>query len=890
MRLSALSPRRLRTVNTDLQTTDELLAENADLRARLAEAEETLRAIQEGEVDAVVVSGSKGQQVYALSESENLHRLMVETMNEAGLAAAPDGTLMFCNDRACALLGRPKDELLGHDLGEFVAKADLGRFRQLLEAAVSTAADARIAFLANDGTGLPMHVWTSRLERADGPLLCLVATDVRRIEADHGVIARLRDQQRELRDSRVAALNLMEDALAARRQSEQVAAALRENQAALRRAHDELELRVRERTSQWVEANERLQHALDLMNDLYHRAPCGYHSADADGRLVEINDTALQWLGYQREELVGHKTVFHLQTPASRRLGRKSFRRLQRGESVQDLQLEFVRKDGSTLFVSLNATPILDASGKLVRTRSAFVDLTDRVRAERALAASEARLQAILDFSPAMIFLKDLKGRYLLVNHEFERAFGLRQIQVIGRTDLGIFPRKSALVFRANDRLVLRAGSPRVFEESSRRHDGEHSSVSVKFPLRDGRGKVTALGGIAIDITARKRAEAALQASEARFRSFVESAPDAVVIVDGRGRIQLVNAQTERLFGYERKELLGHSLDQLVPARFRRKRQQPRMTYFGVPRTRAMGSGLALFGLHKDGTEFPIEISLSPLDTESGLLVCAAIRDVTARKRIEDALRNSKEHYLALFREAQKARDSLQKLSSLVLHAQEKERKRISRELHDDVGQILTAISMGLRGIGRHGSGDAHVDQKQLGEVERLLNGAIETVHDFARELRPSLLDELGLLPALRSFLKNMAGRTGLRVRFDADPSAEQLGNDEKLVLFRVTQESFNNIVKHAEARHVRVSVTRVNEGVILSIADDGKSFEATQNGTTKRNRLGLLGMRERVRLVDGEFALEARPGKGTTVRALIPMKASAEKAEAKEGTKVNGQ
>jgi PAS domain S-box-containing protein len=566
--------------------------------------------------------------------------------------------------------------------------------------------------------------------------------------------------------------------------------------------------------------------------------------------------------------------VFDLQTPASRKLGVKAFRGLRRGKPIQDLQLELVRKDKSTLTVSLNATPILDASGRLVRSRSTFVDLTDRVRAEHALASSEARLQAILDFSPAVIFLKDLEGRYLLVNREFERVFRMRSRHVKGRTDAELFPRKQAIAYRANDRAVLRTGCPLAFEETAGYRDGEHLNVVVKFPLRDSQGHVSALGGIAIDITARKVAEAALQASEARFRGFVESAPDAVVILDGSGLIQLVNAQTERMFGYKRRELLGQRLERLMSDRSHRRQQAGcRTARPSEPRALPDGVALDVLGQRKDGSEFPIEINLSPRHTGSGTLTCVAIRDITPRKRIEDALRKSKEHYLALFKEAREAHLNLRRLSGLVLHAQEKERKRISRELHDDVGQALTAVSMTLQGVGRNQAAGFTLDRSRLEDACRLLQEAMETVHNFARELRPSALDALGLLPALRSTVHSVEERTGLQIQLRADPVAEQLSSEEKLVLFRVTQESLNNVVKHAGASSVQITVSKTNKGVSLTIADDGRSFDMAREGAASRHRLGLLGMRERVRLVSGEFAVQAQPGKGTTVRVLIPIR-----------------
>ena len=223
-----------------MTNTDQLLAENAELRSRLEEAEETLRAIREGEVDAVIVSGSKGDRLFALSETENLHRLMVETMNEAGLVTAPDGLLVFCNGRACALLGRSNDHLLGHDLGEFVTPADRVRFRQLLQTGRGETADARIEFLAATGATVPMHVWASQLDRTDNPLICLVATDLSRLEADRSMIDKLQEQKQQLRDSRKAALNLMKDAVVAREQAEQAREEIRRHVEELKAANETL--------------------------------------------------------------------------------------------------------------------------------------------------------------------------------------------------------------------------------------------------------------------------------------------------------------------------------------------------------------------------------------------------------------------------------------------------------------------------------------------------------------------------------------------------------------------------------------------------------------------------------------------------------------------------
>jgi PAS domain S-box-containing protein len=366
---------------------------------------------------------------------------------------------------------------------------------------------------------------------------------------------------------------------------------------------------------------------------------------------------------------------------------------------------------------------------------------------------------------------------------------------------------------------------------------------------------------------------AAMQASEARFRSFVESAPDAVVFADARGRVQLVNAQTERLFGYRREELIGRPLERLMPKRFRREHAEQRQKYLAAPRAWPMGKRLDLFGRRRNGDEFPVEISLGPLSTSSGQWLCAVIRDATSRKQMEEALMESKRHYIDLFRQARAAHREMQRLSGLLNHAREKERAHISRELHDEVGSTLTAAAMLLKGLEWSADRDSAVSRDKLQKAQSLLQTAMTTVHDFARQLRPNVMDEHGLAPALRSLARTVAESTGLKVRLRSDPLAEKLDAESKLALFRIAQESLNNAVKHAGASQVRITVTKAPGGIVLRVADNGKSFPTAATGAGRQLRLGLPGMQERARLVSGAFAIRRRRGKGTAVRVVVPLK-----------------
>src|SRR5258706_7929376 len=196
--------------------------------------------------------------------------------------------------------------------------------------------------------------------------------------------------------------------------------------------------------------------------------------------------------------------------------------------------------------------------------------------------------------------------------------------------------------------------------------------------------------------------------------------------------------------------------------------------------------------------------------------------EIGERKRARSALRQSEMHYQRLFKEARDMQESLRGLSNQILRTQEEERKRISRELHDEVGQSLTAISVTLTRLTDTGAGKSSLNAQALAHTQKLLQDTMKTVHAFARDLRPAMLDELGLLPALRTYLNGFANRTGLRVKFHGNPIAERLEADAKTVVFRIAQESLTNVNKHAQASKVAVAIRPFKGGICMEVAEDG--------------------------------------------------------------------
>ncbi len=247
-------------------------------------------------------------------------------------------------------------------------------------------------------------------------------------------------------------------------------------------------------------------------------------------------------------------------------------------------------------------------------------------------------------------------------------------------------------------------------------------------------------------------------------------------------------------------------------------------------------------------------------------------KEIVRRQAIEETLRKSEQHSRKLLDHSRQLQNQLRHLSRRILLAQEEERKRISRELHDVIAQMLTGINLRLATLKRDAVANTKGLSQKISRTQRMVEKSVDRVHRFARELRPAVLDDLGLMPALHAYLKIFAAETGIRASLTAFRGLDKLSGTKRTVLYRVAQEALTNVACHAQASQVVVEIRRKAKDVCMQIRDDGKSFDVEKELRTGTiPHLGLLGMQERVEMVRGKFSISSTPGKGTVVQAVIP-------------------
>jgi PAS domain S-box-containing protein len=373
--------------------------------------------------------------------------------------------------------------------------------------------------------------------------------------------------------------------------------------------------------------------------------------------------------------------------------------------------------------------------------------------------------------------------------------------------------------------------------------------------------------GFCLRLARRSRAVAQrLREGEERLDVIVRSAMDAIITVDDNQRVVLFNAAAEKMFACSAAAAIGSPLDRLLPERFRaaHARHVERFGRTGET-SRRMGMQTALWARRADGTEFPIEASISHAHAGGHGLFTVILRDISDRTKAEQALR--------------RADAELRELAQAMHEVRETERTRIARELHDELGQALTALKMDLDLL----SGTIPADRKDLGEqteaMRGLLDATVATTRRISADLRPLVLDDLGLGAAAEWLAQSFAQRTQIPCDLQVDPACAQLGEPHASALFRIMQESLTNVAKHAHAKRVQVKLERACEDAVLTVADDGVGMDPAARPGPRS--FGLRGIGERVMLLGGEVRIDSRPASGTTVVARIPLVRTGAQAEA---------
>ena len=592
---------------------------------------------------------------------------------------------------------------------------------------------------------------------------------------------------------------------------------------------------------------------------------------DVNGIITSWNCAAVRMFGYSAVEAIG-EPVSILAVPGLEDEMPAILARIRNGETVNHLETVRRHKNGSQLQVSLTVSPVKDAAGKIVGASKILRDITGRKLAER----GREQLAFIVDHSADAIIAMTLEGTIVNWNRGAERLFGYSAEEVVGKRLTILLPPELTHEIAKNI-ARLRQGEVVKEETVRRRKDGKLIKVALTIsPIKDSGGIVTGASAIVRDISELERAEA-------RFRGLLEAAPDAIVVTNQEGKIALVNVQVEKLFGYERGELLGQAVELLVPERFRKRHPDLRAGFAAHPKVRSMGAGVELYALRKDGTEFPVEISLSPLTTTEGMLVSSAIRDITDRKAVEQQIINLNRQLETAAAEAESANRAKSTFLSTMSH-----------EIRTPLNAVLGYTQLMLRdpGLNQDTKENLSIISRSGEHLLNLINDLLDMskIEAGRTELTLVTFNLSTLLDHLVAMFRLRAEAKGVRFELltDFHGSAYLLADEGKIrqVLINLVGNAIKFTVRGRIALHVSLAdksgqpwlCVRVEDtGAGISAEDQVKLFEPfvqakgelnTQQGTG----LGLAISRKYARLMGGDITVTSLQGEGSIFLFELPV------------------
>lgn len=566
--------------------------------------------------------------------------------------------------------------------------------------------------------------------------------------------------------------------------------------------------------------------------------------------MIYANPAAERLFGYSLAEITHMKVLDVVHPDSLEYVSSLLTANVQGDTTARRNEFKIVRKDGQARWID-SAGASIEIEGKPLRIVTSF-DITERKQAEEALRLSEERFALTFDACPDAMALTTYEGgKYVMVNQAWFNLYGLTKAQVIAQTFIETEIWGNSEQRRYVYQIVRERGAFRNFEVKTKQPNGETAYLLAS-------AEVVRLGeeqfvlAVSKDITERKRVEAALLASEAKFRTLAETSQAATLIYD-EDKFVYANPAAECLLGYSQVEIMALTIwEVLHPDAHARVRELRAALQSGEN----INLTEELQILTKAGESRWINAAVASIQIGGKAYRLVTAFDVTERRQAEEYLRVSQ--------------DQLRNLAARLQEVREEERAAISREIHDELGQSLTGMKMDLKWLEKQLPPDTPDAQQRLASLYELINSTIQNVRKLASSLRPGILDDFGLVAALEWLVQDYAKRTSISCRLLELPEDFPLDRERATAVFRICQEALTNIARHAQATEVAVRLTHADAALCLEVRDNGKGITADEINHIRS--LGLVGMRERALLLGGSFNIHGTPGQGTTVVVQIPL------------------
>jgi PAS domain S-box-containing protein len=621
----------------------------------------------------------------------------------------------------------------------------------------------------------------------------------------------------------------------------------------LQRRLEEMEADIYKRAQEIQQFNMQLQEQVNEktseLRAIFERISDGFIALDNNGRFIYANKQAENELGMNAEQLLGKSVWDIFQGEAREPLFHDSLK-----ESMSSGEYKHIEVYSTLYRTWFEAHLYPSASGISVF----FRDISRRKKAEEQLKASEYKYKLLFESNPLPMWMLSLPERdFIAVNSAAVQAYGYSKEEFLRMNAKDIRPSEEV------SRFLAQMGDPNPGIQHAgvwlhKKKDGTVISADIITHDIYYEGKPARLV-LSNDITERLKTEAALRQSEEINRLIMSSSLDAIICMDLEGKINFWNPRAEQIFGWEKEEIIGRLLsDTIVPPRFRDLHTRGLVHYQKTGEGPVLNKLIEISAINKQGVEFPIQLAIIPVKENGNEFFCSFIQDITERKKNELNLKESHEQ--------------LRQLASHLQDIREEEQKRIAREVHDELGQQITGLKMDIAWLGKKITGvygTLPIEEK-LREMTALLDAAVQTIRKIASELRPSILDDLGIVAALEWQTREFEKRFGTPVHFQSSISQLQIDPGIATGLFRLYQESLTNVARHAQASHVNAELKIEASQIKLTVNDNGKGFDPNASETQKT--LGIIGMKERVLMMNGNLHINSSPGKGTKVTITVPI------------------